>query len=230
MSPAFTKANKHLFNEKIMAWNLPAGHSCPAALECLAKADKETGRLTKGKDQLFKCYAAVTERFPSVRSRVWCNFDAVRGKGTNEIFEVISTALPIKAKIVRIHAGGDFFSQAYFDAWIMLANSRPEVTFYAYTKSVQYWVARLNTIPDNLMLNASFGGIFDHLIDQHQLKYAKVVWSEQEAQDLGLQIDTDDRLAAYGSESFALLENFSALPAYMKKIKALEVINVTQTA
>jgi hypothetical protein len=58
-------------------------------------------------------------------------------------------------------------------------------------------------------LQASYGGKHDHLIEQHGLKSARVVWSKEDADALGLEIDTDDRLAAYGTASFALLENFS---------------------
>ena len=58
-------------------------------------------------------------------------------------------------------------------------------------------------------LQASYGGRWDSLIEEHELKFARVVWSPEEAEKLGLKIDTDDRLAAYPGPSFALLENFS---------------------
>ncbi len=59
-------------------------------------------------------------------------------------------------------------------------------------------------IPSNLILTASRGGKFDHLIDKHKLKCAEVVFSEKEAKDKGLEIDHDDS-HALGNKSYALL-------------------------
>jgi hypothetical protein len=150
----------------------------------------------------------MTERYPSVRERLWTNFESVVRKSPEEIEEVLQ-CLPRKAKLVRIHAAGDFFSQNYFDGWLRFIRSREDVHFWAFTKSLPFWIARINEIPPNLMLQASYGGKHDELIDRHKLKYARVVWSKAEADSLGLEIDLDDRLAAYGSKPFALLENFT---------------------
>ena len=208
MKPAFTKVNRYIFDPSAYSWNLPSGWSCPAALECLAKADRHTGKITNGAAQVFKCYSATTERYPSVRSRLWANFDAVTKKTPTEVADVLR-CLPTKAKRVRIHSAGDFFSQDYFDGWLQFIRSRPDVHFWAFTKSLPFWICRKNVIPRNLILQASFGGKHDSLIQEHGLKSARVVWTKLEASDLGLKIDTDDSLAAFGSESFALLENFS---------------------
>ena len=52
---------------------------------------------------------------------------------------------------------------------------------------------------------ASYGGRFDHLIDLGYFpKYSKVVFSEEEAIKLGLQIDKDDSLC-FENKPFALL-------------------------
>lgn len=208
IDPAFTKVNRYIFDSGAYAWNIPSGWTCPGALQCLAKADRNTGKMTNGPAQQFKCYSAMTERYPSVRKRLWANFDAVARKSPDEVCDVLE-CLPVKASRVRIHAAGDFFSQDYFDGWLKFIRSRPGVHFWAFTKSLNYWIARINDIPDNLMLQASYGGKLDHLIDQYNLKSALVVWSEKEAANLGLQIDRDDSLAAYSHDSFALLENFT---------------------
>lgn len=209
MKPAFTKANRYLFDPKAWSWNLPSGWSCPGALECLAKADKVSGKITNGPMQKFKCYSAMTERYPSVRSRLWANFDAVKGKSAVEVADLLESIFPAKAKLVRVHSAGDFFSQEYFDGWMEFARRNDGVRFWAFTKSLPFWTARLGTIPGNMELQASYGGRHDHLIDQYNLKYARVVWSKEEADQLGLTIDLDDRLAAYPGPSFALLENFT---------------------
>lgn len=207
-NPAFTKANRYLFDPSIYSWNIPSGWTCPGAAQCLAKADKDTGKISNGPAQVFKCYSAMTERYPSVRKRLWANFDAVARKTPQEVCQVLQ-CLPAKARLVRIHAAGDFFSQSYFDGWLDFVRTRPEVHFWAFTKSLPYWIDRINEIPENLVLQASHGGKHDALIERHGLKSARVVWSEDEAASLNLKIDTDDRLAAFGTESFALLENFT---------------------
>ena len=59
-----------------------------------------------------------------------------------------------------------------------------------------------------MVLTASRGGRLDHMIDEHNLRESVVVYSEQEADDLGLVIDHDDSHAAIRSQcnnSFALL-------------------------
>jgi hypothetical protein len=59
-----------------------------------------------------------------------------------------------------------------------------------------------------MVLTASRGGRLDHLIDEHNLRESVVVYSEQEADDLGLVIDHDDSHAAIPCNrynSFALL-------------------------
>jgi hypothetical protein len=210
MNPAFTKANRYIFDPSAWSWNLPSGWSCPAASECLAKADKESGKISYGENMKFRCYSAMTERYPSVRKRLWANFDAVKGKGAGDVKKVLEMAFPRKARLIRIHSAGDFFSQAYFDGWLEFIRSKEDVRFYAFTKSLPFWINRINDIPPNFVLQASYGGKHDHLISQYNLKFAKVVWSEEEAMKLGLWIDYDDTLAAQHGPSFALLENFTA--------------------
>lgn len=208
--PAFTKANSYIQDRGVFAWSLPSGWSCPYALECLTKADRETGKLSHGEQQTYRCYSAVTERFPSVRQRLWANFQAVRGKLRDEIVAVIEGVFPKSARVVRIHVAGDFFSQAYFDAWLEVARRHPDVHFYAFTKSLPYWIARIGEIPANLELQASAGGKRDDLIRQYGLKAAYVVRDVQEAEQLGLEVDDGDRLASRPGASFALLENFTS--------------------
>jgi hypothetical protein len=79
------------------------------------------------------------------------------------------------------------------------------VLFYAYTKSLIYWVNYIKEIPSNLVLNASEGGKLDAQILEHGLKFAKVVYSPEQAEELGLLIDHTDEAAYKTKESFALL-------------------------
>ena len=174
----------------------------------MAKVNLKTFKITDGKEALFRCFSATAEAaFPSVRKQREHNFDELRACSTvDEIVELLTMSIRPSYAPFRIHVGGEFFNQMYFDAWIEYAKRNPQRIFYAYTKSLPYWVARIDSIPANLSLTASRGGRMDHLIDEHGLKEARVVFSESEAQKLGLEIDHDDSHAIENNgQSFALL-------------------------
>ena len=201
----FSKCSSFYSIKGVYELNLPSGHSCPFALECLSKVSEDTGKQLLPKAR-FRCYASVVERYPAVRKQRWSNFRLLNTMGKGEMASTLIDSIPEKAQRIRIHGGGDFFSQDYFDAWLDVARARPEILMWAFTKSVVYWVNRLENIPQNLTLQASYGGRCDDLIEKHNLKFAKVFKSRDEVGDL--PIDTDDTLAMTGDKSFALLDNF----------------------
>jgi hypothetical protein len=168
-------------------------------------ADRTSGKLTHGPHQQFVCFAAQAEAmYPSVRTSRWGNFELLKAAKTREgMAQLIAASLPKKAKIVRVHVSGDYFSEAYFLAWMDVARVRPDVRFYSYTKSINTWRRLQEFIPDNLILTASLGGRYD--ASTGGLKTAKVVFAEEQAAALGLEIDHDDTHAYNGDESFALL-------------------------
>ena len=190
---------------EIYTFSIPAGTSCPFAVECKTTADKAWGTITDGANQKYRCYAASDEaRSPQVRAARHWNFELLRGETEEEMFHRIQASIPKKAKIVRIHVSGDFFNQRYFNAWARVARSNPSILFYAYTKSLKYWIDGDET-PSNLKLTASWDNSNSFVIEMKNLKYARVVFSEEEAAKLGLEIDHDDSHAYGGDESFALL-------------------------
>ena len=191
---------------KIHTFSLPSGYSCPAANECLSKAHRVTGKITDGIDIQYRCFSASDEaKSPNARNARWHNFELLRRESTATMVERIHHALPKVAEIVRIHVAGDFFNQRYFDAWRIVASYNPDTLFYGYTKSLNYWKNRIDSIPSNLNLTASVGGRYDSIIDELGLKYSKVVYHPDEADKLGLEIDHDDSHAMYGTKPFALL-------------------------
>jgi Gene product 88 len=137
--------------------------------------------------------------------------------------QLILASLPANVALVRVHVSGDFYSETYFRAWMAVAVQRPETVFYAYTKSLKIWVDNLDLVPANFRLNASKGGRWDHLIAQHGLKYAEVVFSVEQAKGLGLEIDHDDSHAFTQDRSFALLLH-STQPAGSIAAKALAAL------
>ena len=194
------------YKPSVWSFSLPSGHTCPFALDCLSKADRITGKITDGKHTTFRCFQASLEAmYKTLRTMVWENFDTLRHMSSDEMVKALDHALPHKADIVRIHVGGDYFNQAYFNAWLELAKQRPNTTFYSYTKSIPYWIARMDEIPENFILNGSRGGRMDNLLDRYELKTAKVVYSLEEADTLGLEIDHDESHAIRNTGSFALL-------------------------
>lgn len=193
----FQRKTKY-YKGTVYEWNLPSGFTCPFALECLVKVDRQTGKF-QDKSTAYKCYSAIAERFPSCRESRWKNFDFLREGGV--------PVLPNKAKAVRIHASGDFYSQQYFDLWLEVCRMNPNVEFWAYTKSLKYWVNRLHAIPSNLTLTASRGGRHDHLIEEHGLKNVEVIKHASEAN--GRPIDVCDDQARIPNVNFCLIDNFA---------------------
>lgn len=196
----------------IFTFSLPAGYSCPGASNCLSKAVKQPAgnfKLVDGPKTEIRCFAAIDEALkPAVRLARWHNFNVLKSAKTTEAMaSLIQDSLPtVRWKyIIRIHVSGDFFSQAYFDAWMTVARNNPKTLFYAYTKSLAFWSNRLDSIPDNMKLTASGGGKWDKLINQNNFRWARVVLSEGEAEALGLEIDHDDSHAYEGNDNFALL-------------------------
>jgi hypothetical protein len=77
--------------------------------------------------------------------------------------DAVIDLIKLRAKLVRVHDSGDFFSQRYLDAWYEIARLLPGVRFYAYTKSVHLniWKGK----PGNFSLVQSEGGLWDADID-----------------------------------------------------------------
>ena len=151
--------------KKVYAFDLPAGWSCPAADICLSKAHRETGKITDGKNALFRCYAASLEAvYPPVRRLRWHNFSLLQN--TSNIEKLIADSLPSDLEILRLHSSGDFFNGKYHSAWMNIAKKNPSVTFYGYTKMVDLFEkppSGPNTIPNNVLFYRSHGGLKDTL-------------------------------------------------------------------
>lgn len=192
----FVKNTKY-YTGTVYEWNLPTGWTCPYAKECLVRVSRDTGKF-ENKSNQYRCYAANAERFPGVREHRWRNLEWVK-QGNKPV-------IPSDAKAIRIHASGDFYNQQYFDLWLEVARENPNVEFWAYTKSLKYWVNRINEIPDNLVLTASCGGKDDHLIQEYDLKHTIIVADESLADPT--LIDTNDDLARIPGLNFYLVDNF----------------------
>ena len=182
----------------VYEWNLPSGWTCPGADGCLVRVDRHTS-LANNLSTEFRCYAASAERFPGVRASRWGSLESYVKKQR-------ITRLPLAARHVRVHSSGDFYSQAYFDGWIAYCLKHIWVRFWAYTKSIPFWLARINSIPKNLVLTASLGGKFDDMAIKAGLRTATVI-DHRDPRAVAGPVDTNDDLAREDGPSFFLLDN-----------------------
>ena len=195
-TPKLVRNTGYYWTSPVYEFNLPAGTTCPFAKECKIVVGENCGKFLNDSAS-FRCYAASAERFPSARASRWANYRGVLRGIMPDIHGCAN---------VRIHMSGDFFSQAYFDQWLSVASSHGATLFWAFTKSLNFWMNRRRDIPKNLMLTASAGGHHDWMISEYGLKCATVFRRREEIPN-GMPIDTDDYYAAHGADSFALLDN-----------------------
>jgi len=213
---------------KIYSLDLLSGWSCPMAVNCLSKV--VGGKIVDGKYTKFRCFSASQEvAYPNVFRLREHNYNLLRScKASIDMHLMLSRSMPEDLGIARIHVGGDFFNKMYMLAWASVAELNPDRLFYAYTKSLPYWIKFRDYIDNlpNFILTASYGGKYDSLINQHGLRSAIVVYSESQAASLGLEIDHDDSHAADPSkqhQNFALLIH-GVQPAGSEASNALQLL------
>ena len=197
---------------KRLIFSLPAGSTCPGALECfsMAVADANGKRsIRDGEHTQFRCFAASSEvQYDAVYANRQANFKAIvealkSGNCASLINDEIQKARKKTTKLVRIHESGDFFNAAYLQAWIMVAIHNPDLKFYCYSKNLPLFVGL--TLPENFYMTASYGGKFDYLIDEGVFtRYSKVFMTEADATAAGLVVDHDDS-HCFEPAPFALL-------------------------
>jgi len=192
---------------RIYSFSLPSGYTCPGALQCLSRADKETGKITDGLGCLFRCFSASQEAtYPNVRISRWNNYEKLRGLKLSQMVKLITKSLPQYISLLRVGVAGDFYNSTYFRAWMIVAKNHPNILFYAYTKNIPVWLLFQKLVPSNFKLIASIGGKYDDLVFKHNLRFARVVGSVKEARALGLPLSGEDDSMAYETDlSFAML-------------------------
>lgn len=197
--------------------SLLSGVSCPGAKLCKSRAvvqDSGKRKVEDGPDCRFRCFSATDE---ATYNETYSQRDHNRrqvlacGKDPYRVAALLLASIPRKVKLIRVHIGGDYLSLEYLLGWILFAAMRPDTRIYSYTKSLHF-LAKLDCnaadLPSNMRIVLSEGGLFDSLIPELKARgfnSATVVYTKQAADDLGLEIDHKDNLAAYGSTDFALL-------------------------
>lgn len=149
------------YNLRLVAFDLPAGHTCPAANICHSRANRE-GMVNGSAIQDFgslRCYAASAEaQYKNTRDLRWRNFEASQsGDFVNMICDEIQR---LGLTSIRIHSSGDFYSREYVNKWIQIARLNPQVTFWGYTKMLPFY--NVLNAESNMFFVYSIGGLFDN--------------------------------------------------------------------
>lgn len=196
----------HMLNLKknqVATFDLPAGFTCPAAVLCQTYANKNSGKIVDGKNQVFRCYASSIEaRYTNVRQLHWHNFDTL--KNSADMVTEINNSIPKQVKVIRIHSSGDFFNKDYFQAWVKVAELNPDIQFFGYTKVLGY----VKTVkPDNFNLVYSYGGKFDNQVSTEPVAYVVNTVADGVARGLFVACQknpSDDYTMVIQQKSFAL--------------------------
>lgn len=161
MNNAKLKKTIALNRAHIVTFSLPAAVTCPGADKCLKAGYCCAGNYV----------------FPSVVDKLTRNYNASL---SDTFVDKINAELSDKwsfTQYVRIHPTGDFYSIGYFGKWVQIAIDNPDVTFYAYTKSVEIvkeYKDRFG-LPSNMFIAFSYGSTRDDMIDPEKDSHAVVI-------------------------------------------------------
>lgn len=103
---------------KVWTFSLPSFVTCPGASPWCRK----------------HCYALRLERL-----RPTCRQAYVRNLSLSlypeRFVEYVLELLPEDAPLVRVHVGGDYYSQEYCTSWLQICQARPDTLFWCYTRA-----------------------------------------------------------------------------------------------
>jgi hypothetical protein len=191
--------NKKMQKAGVLTYNfsLPAISTCPGAGKC---ADKGKGY----------CFAYLEQlRYPSAREYRERSLTIAK---SGQMISILSDAIDYLQQkagegvklAIRIHASGDFYSAGYLLQWATIAQLHPDITFYAYTKSVAI-VKQLQkqgwSSPANLILIYSLGGKHDRLVDVETDRHSRIFADADTALAAGYTLASEDDSQAWSSSS-----------------------------
>ncbi len=204
--PPLLTQNSELKKNGVWAWTLPAHWvtlpdgtrfvTCPSAGVCAAACYAKAGRW----------------RFPSVLAahtkKLLMVLADLPGWQAAMIAELAKKKYA--GQYIRIHDGGDFFSEEYARAWLAVAAAHPDKTLYAYTKEVSLFkrLHAAGAVPVNFVVIYSYGGREDGLIDREADRNCDVFPDKASLVAAGYHDnDADDRLAATGPKKVGIVSN-----------------------
>ena len=158
-----SKENKaKIFNFSIPAYKTRSGKTvCPFAKDCIKYCYAQKGNYT---------------RFPKIQDLMEQKYKISK---TNNFIPLINEEIQKKkATHIRIHDSGDFYSIAYLNKWVSIAKANTDVIFYAYTKSIKFFVNGL-LLPKNMKIIFSEGSKTDDLININKHRHARIFKSKE---------------------------------------------------
>ena len=164
-----SKENKaKILNFSIPAYKTKSGKStCPFAGGCQKYCYAQKGNYT---------------RFPIVQELMEKKYLLSKQDNFNTL---INTEIQKKKPThIRIHDSGDFYSPLYLQKWVDIANDNKDVIFYAYTKSIKFFVEGF-TVPTNLKIIFSEGSKRDDLINVNIHRHARIFKTSNELKAAG---------------------------------------------
>lgn len=116
----YMRTNLHHISEgntktACFSFDLPPVETCPGSTTLCRK----------------ECYAVNLARYKGVKNKYARNYDIVFHPA---FVDYMVETIPYGCDF-RIHVSGDFFHADYVQKWIEIATKRPDVRFYAYTRS-----------------------------------------------------------------------------------------------
>ena len=160
--------NTKIFNFSIPAYKTKGGKiTCPFAKDCIKYCYAQKGNYT---------------RFPIVADLMEKKYNI--SKQDNFILLMNEEIQKKKAKYIRIHDSGDFYSVKYLQKWVDIATQNKDVIFYAYTKSLPFFKGAKEgkptvNIPSNLKIIFSEGSKRDILINNNRDRHARIFKSKE---------------------------------------------------
>jgi len=153
--------NMRVLNFSLPAYKTKSGKTvCPFAKDCIKYCYAQKGNYT----------------FPSVIKGLNNRYELSK---TDEFVPKMNATIILERPThVRIHDSGDFYSVEYLNKWISIANDNKEVIFYAYTKSIKFFINGLK-LPKNLKIIFSEGSKTDNLINVNKHRHARIFKSKE---------------------------------------------------
>lgn len=155
-----------VFNFGIPAYKSASGKTtCPFAGDCVKFCYAKKGAYIWSNVK-----PAFEKRYELTKS------DEFVSKMSDELFKK-------RPDYVRVHDSGDYYSKAYLQKWIDLANLFPEIKFYSYTNSVA--MLKEANLPSNFDVIFSDSGKQKALIDIISDRHTKIFSSKKDLDAAG---------------------------------------------
>lgn len=172
------KKTSKINNARVFNFGIPAQDTCIWAGEC-----KKFCYASKGAYIWSNVKPAFQRRYEVTKQD---NFPQL----------ILTEIVKKKATHIRIHDSGDFYSREYIQKWFKVMDTLPEVTFYAYTKSLPLFEGV--KLPKNFILIKSEGGKRDDLINHKKDRHARIFKTIEELLKAGYSNASDNDLIAIG--------------------------------